>query len=132
MKISRATPKELEPFFAAASVRKAQGIIALDLRGKSSLADFAVIMSGRSSRQVSAIALAIERYLKDLGIKALGMEGSTEGQWVLLDYGNVIVHVFYESTRFFYDLEGLWPDAARYQPAIKQDPAEPEDEQDIK
>jgi ribosome-associated protein len=131
MKNSRATPKELEPFFAAAGERKAQGIIALDLRGKSSLADFAVIMSGRSSRQVMAIAQAIERLLKDKGIKPLGVEGASEGQWILLDYGNVIIHVFYESTRAFYDLEGLWPDAARYQPVLKQEDALLEEKQDM-
>jgi ribosome-associated protein len=60
------------------------------------------------------------------------VEGASEGQWILLDYGNVIIHVFYESARAFYDLEGLWPDAPRFQPVLKQDEALPEEKQDAK
>ncbi len=92
---------------------KAFDVVVLDLRGLASFADIFIICSGRSHRQVSAIAEFVERDLKTKGIKSLGMEGLREGHWVLMDYGDVIVHVFYEPVRIFYDLEGLWSDARR-------------------
>jgi ribosome-associated protein len=85
--------------------------VVLDVRGLTSIADAFVICSGRSNRQVSAIADHIERFLKQKGLHPLGVEGKNEGHWVLMDYGDVIIHVFYSETRAFYDLEGLWVDA---------------------
>lgn len=76
-----------------------------------SFADYFVIFSGRSDRHVRAIAEAIEEALKEKGVSPLGVEGKRAGTWVLLDYGDVIVHVFEKQTRGFYDLEGLWSDA---------------------
>lgn len=112
---------ELDIFFAALDERKAEGVVALDVRGISAVADYMVICSGRSNRQVSAIAETVAVYLKKRGRKALGIEGEKDGQWVLLDYGDVIMHVFYEPVRGFYDLEGLWADAPRIRPSSKEE-----------
>jgi ribosome-associated protein len=95
----------------AALGRKAGNLALLDVRGLSSVADFFIICSGRSSRQVSAIADFIQMDLKKQGIRPLSVEGKKEGHWVLLDYGHVVLHVFYEPLRDFYDLESLWIDA---------------------
>lgn len=103
----------LDLFVQAALGRKAEGIVVLDVRELTSIADTFIICSGRSNRQVSAIAEHIERFLKEHKIRALSVDGKKEGHWVLMDYGDIIIHVFYEETRSFYDLEGLWVDAAR-------------------
>ena len=103
----------LAPFIDAVLGRKAADVAVLDVRGLTSIADAFIICSGRSNRQVSAIAEHVERELRKQKIKPLSVEGAREGQWVLLDYGYVIIHVFFESVRQFYDLEGLWTDARR-------------------
>lgn len=92
---------------------KAQDIVVLDVRGKASFSDFFVIMSGRSTRHVQALAESLENELRSKRIKTSQAEGLQEGTWVLLDFGDVIVHVFYHEQRTFYDLEGLWHDAPR-------------------
>lgn len=93
--------------------KKAIDLVVLDVRGLTSVSDIFIICSGRSNRQVSAIAEYIQVNLKKHAIKPLSVEGKKEGHWVLLDYGHVIIHVFYEPVRAFYDLEGLWIDAKR-------------------
>lgn len=93
--------------------KKAADVVVLDVRGLTSIADIFIICSGLSSRQAAAIADHVERYLKKRGLKPLSVEGKNEGLWVLLDYGDVIIHIFYETVRKFYDLEGLWSDAKR-------------------
>jgi len=103
---------------------KAQNVLLLDVGGFSSFADFFVICSGRSSRQVQSIAENLETTLKREGLKPLGVEGSREGQWVLMDYGDVILHIFYEPVRLFYDLESLWAEAKRIQ--VGEDAAVPD------
>lgn len=103
----------LKPYVRAALGRKAANLVLLDVRGLSSVGDFFIICSGRSNRQVSAIADFIQMDLKSKGIRPLSVEGKKEGHWVLLDYGHVILHVFYEPLRDFYDLESLWIDAQR-------------------
>jgi ribosome-associated protein len=103
----------LKPYIDAVLGRKAVHVAVLDVRGLTSIADAFIICSGRSNRQVSAIAEHVERELRKQKIKPLSVEGAKEGQWVLLDYGSVIIHVFFESVREFYDLEGLWTDARR-------------------
>ena len=103
----------LDLYVKAALGRKALGLVVLDVRDLTSVADAFIICSGRSNRQVTAIAEFIQIELKKAGIKPLSVEGKKEGLWVLLDYGHVIIHVFYESVRNFYDLEGLWVDAKR-------------------
>ncbi|MDA8137131.1 MAG: ribosome silencing factor [Desulfobacteraceae bacterium] len=104
---------ELDLYVQAAVEKKAQDVVVLDLRGLTSIADAFIICSGRSNRQVGAIADQIQRFLKKKAVKPLGVEGQSEGHWVLLDYGHVIIHVFYDETRRFYDLEGFWADAKR-------------------
>lgn len=108
-----AVDASLEVFIKAVLGRKAVNVVALDVRDLTSIADVFIICSGRSNRQVSAIADHIERELRKEKIKPLSVEGTAEGQWVLMDYGNVVIHVFFESIREFYDLEGLWSDAPR-------------------
>lgn len=103
----------VKPYIDAVLGKKAVNVAVLDLRGLTSIADAFIICSGRSNRQVTAIAEHVERELRKQKIKPLSVEGAKEGQWVLLDYGSVIIHVFFESVREFYDLEGLWTDARR-------------------
>lgn len=88
----------------------------LEISELSSLTDYLMIVTGRSDRQVQAIAESIRLGLKkDHAILPLATEGMSEGRWVLLDYGEVMIHVFQESVRQFYDLEGLWSDAPEVQ-----------------
>ena len=93
--------------------KKAVDIVLLKIKGIVSYADYFLICGGRSDRQVQAIGQSIETELKKQGHQALGIEGMSQGRWVLLDYGDVIVHIFQESVRRFYDLEGLWIEAPR-------------------
>ena len=108
-----AVDASLEVFIKAVLGRKAVNVVALDVRELTSIADVFIICSGRSNRQVSAIADHIERELRKEKIKPLSVEGTSEGQWVLMDDGNVVIHVLFDSVREFYDLEGLWSDAQR-------------------
>jgi ribosome-associated protein len=104
----------LDIYVQAIVGKKAESVVVMDLRGLSSIADAFIICSARSNRQASAIAEHVQRFLlKQHGIKPLSVDGKTEGLWVLMDYGHVIIHIFYEATRRFYDLEGLWIDARR-------------------
>ena len=103
----------LDLYIEAILGRKAMNVVALDVAELTSYADVFIICSGRSNRQVSAIAEFIQTDLKQHKIKPLSVEGTKDGHWVLLDYGHVIIHVFYEPVREFYDLEGLWVDAKR-------------------
>jgi len=94
---------------------KAEDIVQIDLRGRSEMADFMVIASGRSTRQVTAIAeKLVDRMKQDQGV-VCKMEGKDTGDWVLIDAGDVIVHVFRPEVREFYQLEKMWlpPEAAR-------------------
>jgi ribosome-associated protein len=93
----------------------------IDVRGKVDYADYVVVMSGRSDRQVSALARHIEGELeKKLGERCLGVEGLPTASWLLMDFGDVVVHIFHEDTRGYYDLETLWLDAARVPtPAVR-------------
>lgn len=97
---------------AAALDRKAEDVVALDVREVSSFADTFVVATGRSDRQVRAIADAIEEAVRAQGEAPLGVEGYAEGRWVLMDLTDVIVHIFHPETREFYDIERLWGDAA--------------------
>ena len=103
----------IDLYVKAALGRKALGLVVLDVRNLTSISDAFIICHGRSNRQVLAIAEHIKDYLKKHNIMPLNVEGKKDGHWVLLDYGHVIIHVFYESVRGFYDLEGLWVDARR-------------------
>ena len=93
---------------------KALNVEIIDVRGKVDYSDYVVVMSGRSDRQVNALGRHIEEDLqKQQHVRCLGVEGMPSGTWLLMDYGDVIVHVFHEDTRGYYDLETLWLDAAR-------------------
>ena len=91
--------------------KKGYNIKILNLKDISSVCDYFVIISGAADMQVRAIANAIEDELRESGIKPYHIEGETEGSWILIDYIDVVVHVFYEPTREFYSLEKLWGDA---------------------
>ena len=98
----------------AASEKKAHDLVVLDLREVASFTDYFVIASGTNVRQVQAIADAVQEQLrKQLRVKPARVEGYNSAEWVLLDYGDFIFHVFEEKSRRFYDLERLWRDAAR-------------------
>ncbi|WP_409432089.1 ribosome silencing factor [Litorimonas sp. RW-G-Af-16] len=86
----------------------AQDIIEIDIRGKSSIADYMIVASGRSNRHVGALADYVQRGLKDQGLKNLGIEGLKGCDWVLIDAGDVIVHIFRPEVRVFYNLEKIW------------------------
>jgi len=90
---------------------KAEHVVALDVRELSSFADVFVVCTGRSDRQVRAIAEAVEKAAKEAGAPPLGIEGQAEGRWVLIDLDDVIVHVFQPEVRTHYDIERLWSDA---------------------
>jgi len=94
----------------AALAKKAQGLVILKVKETASFADYFIICSGSSHRQVQAIAEAVEQGFKAVKILPLGIEGARTAQWILMDYGDVIVHVFYEPVRTFYDIERLWSD----------------------
>jgi ribosome-associated protein len=94
----------------AASDKKAENIVALDVSAHMPLADVFLIASGSNERQVVAIADAIEEALHKDGAKALRREGMREGRWALMDFNDVIVHVMHEEDRAYYELERLWKD----------------------
>ena len=91
--------------------KKAENLLMLDLRGLSSVTDTLVIASGHSDRHVQAVSESLAQEMKDRGYMPLGIEGLKGGRWALLDYGDVIVHIFYQEIRLTYDLEGVWRDA---------------------
>jgi len=93
--------------------RKVIAPVLLDVQELTSVADYFIICSGSSSRQVSAIAQTIKKELKKHKFKPISIDGLKEGQWVLMDFGHVVIHIFYDPVRNFYDLESLWTDAVR-------------------
>ena len=96
-----------------AADKKAMDVVVLDMRDASSFTDYFLICSGGSERQVQSIADAIDEQLSRSGIASLGVEGYSEGRWILMDYGDLVVHVFSEKAREYYDLERLYRDARR-------------------
>ncbi|MEM6833440.1 MAG: ribosome silencing factor [Pseudomonadota bacterium] len=87
---------------------KAEDILTIDLKGKSSFADAMIIASGRSNRQVAALADRLTRDAKDIGLGRLSVEGLPQADWVLIDFGELIVHLFRPEVRTFYNLEKMW------------------------
>jgi ribosome-associated protein len=111
----------------AASDKKAEDIVALDVSELLVVTEYFVIATGRTNIQVRAIADWIEEVLRDKGgEKPIGREGAGEDKWVLLDYGDVVVHVFQPAERDFYRLEKLWSDAPRLEPPSSAVPTPPE------
>jgi len=106
--------RELAKLIATAGIdKKAERIEILDIGEKVDYADFLVLMSGRSDRQVRSVADGVIDSLKEKGHRPTSVEGMQQGQWVLVDYSDVIVHVFVDEARRYYDIEGLWMDATR-------------------
>ncbi|WP_431355925.1 ribosome silencing factor [Algimonas ampicilliniresistens] len=105
----------------------AQDILEIDIRGKSSIADYMVVASGRSNRHVGALADYVIRGMKQAGFKDIGTEGQEGQDWVLIDGGDVILHIFRPEVRVFYNLEKIWsvplPDGLREM--SEQAPADP-------
>lgn len=97
----------------AASEKKATDLVVLDLRKVASFTEFFLICSAASSRQAQAVSNAVEETLLKSGKRPLHIEGYSSAEWILLDYGDFIVHVFGQASRRFYDLERLWRDAGR-------------------
>jgi ribosome-associated protein len=108
--------------------KKALEPVLLDVRQLCSFCNYQLVLSGRSDRQVDAIADAIEIGLKHEGLRVISSEGARSGQWALLDYGDFVVHVFLHSAREHYDLEGLWNDAPRIPIDVPADSRVPADE----
>ena len=94
-----------------AASHKAEKPLVYHVSEVASFTDYFVICSGRSTRHVQGIAQHIEKAMRERRVKPLGLEGVSEGQWILLDFDDVIIHIFYEPVRAFYDLEGLWTEA---------------------
>lgn len=90
---------------------KAEDILAIDIRGKSSFADMLVVASGRSARHVGALADHVMRQLKEAGVKDVRVEGMPQADWVLVDAGDVVVHLFRPEVRSFYNIEKIWSGA---------------------
>ena len=105
------TPSRVREAVAAAEDRKAVDLRVLHLEKVSDFTDFFLICSGTSERQVQAIADAVQERMREGQVRPLHVEGFNRGQWVLLDYGDFVVHIFQEEPRRFYSLERLWGDA---------------------
>jgi ribosome-associated protein len=97
--------------YQAAQAKKAFDMVLVDLRSFSYVTDYFMICSANSTVQVQAIADAIDESLRQEGIYPLGREGYNDAKWVLLDYNDLVIHIFYDETRKFYDLERLWGEA---------------------
>jgi ribosome-associated protein len=97
----------------AAASRKGEDLVILNVSRVTSLTDYFVITHGSSTRQAQAIAESIRNAIANCGSKPLGLEGEREARWILIDWGEVIAHIFHEPTREFYELEKLWADARR-------------------
>lgn len=105
---------EVQLALRSAAEKKATGVVVLDLRQIASFAEYFIIASGANQRQVQAVADEIEEQLKGHhGMRPIRVEGYTTAEWVLMDYGDFIVHIFNKEAREFYDLERLWRDAVR-------------------
>jgi ribosome-associated protein len=97
----------------AALDKKAVGLQILDVAGRVDYADFLVIMTGRSDRHAQALAQGIEDAMRRRGLRPVAVEGLQQGSWVLMDFGEVVAHVFLHESRELYDIDGLWLDAKR-------------------
>lgn len=107
-------PKEKALSIARAAWEKhAQNPVLIEVKSSSDVTDYFLVCSANSDRGVKTIVDSIEQRLKELGEKVLGIEGYSEGNWVLIDSADVVAHIFYEPLRDFYDIESLWIDAPR-------------------
>lgn len=110
----RNLPREVKISIKASQAKKGENLVVLDLRGISSFTDYFVIMHGNSARQNLALQESIEKELKKEKTVPLSIEGKELGEWILMDYGSFIIHVFSEKAREYYSLEKLWGDAHKF------------------
>ena len=110
--MAKPTPRQLALLAAeVCDEKKAKDIVVLDVRKITSISDYFVICSTSNERQARAIAEDLRLKLRDLGRSEMGVEGLQDGRWVLQDFADFVLHIFHESQREFYDIEGLWADA---------------------
>jgi len=107
---SAATRELVQQAAAAADAKGGEDLVALDVSGPLPLVDAFLLVTGRNERNVGAISDEIEEKLLELGVKRIRREGRAEGRWVLMDFGDLVVHVFHEQERVYYGLERLWKD----------------------
>lgn len=107
-------PKAVKTSVKAGQAKKGEDLIVLDMEGISSFTDYFVIMHGESSRQNQALLENIEKELKKDDIKPLSVEGKEHAEWILMDYGSFIIHIFSKRAREYYSLEKLWGDALKF------------------
>ena len=106
------TPRQLALLAAeVCDEKKAKEIIVLDVRKITSISDYFIVCSTSNERQARAIAEGMRMRMKELGRREMGVEGMEDARWVLQDFGDIVLHIFHESQREFYDIEGLWADA---------------------
>jgi ribosome-associated protein len=110
----RSLPREVKISIKASQAKQGESLVVLDLRGISSFTDYFVIMHGNSARQNLALNENIEKALKKEKIMPLSVEGKKLAEWILMDYGSFIIHVFSEKAREYYSLEKLWGDAQKF------------------
>jgi ribosome-associated protein len=110
----RSLPREVKISIKASQAKQGENLVILDLRGISSFTDYFVIMHGNSARQNLALNENIEKALKREKIMPLSVEGKELAEWILMDYGSFIIHVFSEKAREYYSLEKLWGDAQKF------------------
>ncbi|MCG8686466.1 MAG: ribosome silencing factor [Desulfobacterales bacterium] len=108
-----ALKEEYTPYLSPIYERKPRSVTALNVEGMTSYTDMVVIVEGGSKRQVTSLAEHLIKTMKTNKIQALGIEGVKDGEWALLDFGHLIIHVFESGAKEFYDLEGLWSDAPK-------------------
>lgn len=109
----RSLPSEIKAAVQASQAKKGEEICVLDLRGVASFTDFFIIMHGNTFRQNVALSESIEQELKKDELRPIGVEGAARGEWILMDYGNFVVHIFSKHAREYYSLEKLWGDAPK-------------------
>lgn len=114
MKLARTTPLQLARLLRGAAVeKKAWDTVVIDIREKTSIADYFVVCEGETDRQVKAIADAMVEAAKEKDLRPLGVDGYEDATWILLDFDSVLAHVFLPGERSYYDLESLWAPAAK-------------------
>lgn len=106
--------------YNAALNKKASDVSVLDIRGVSNATDFFMVCSGESNRQVQAIADEVLTKLREKGVKPIGVEGYKTAKWILLDFSDIVVHVFHEETRKYYEIERLWDGVPKVEINITQ------------
>ncbi len=109
----RSLPPEVKTSVKASLAKKGEELVILDLRGIASFTDFFIILHGNSSRQNMAIYESVEKELKEDNVKPLSVEGRERADWILMDFGSFIVHIFSREAREYYSLEKLWGDAPK-------------------